>query len=169
MGEGARRADEGGANDLRQLLVYFTDPTATPRVSVRWKIKKKMIVGAMPSSDAAACSTGSERFCPRVSPIASVTVWLLLETSSTSGIRNSFQVQMKKNVPTSIIVGRITGTTTNQSVCQRFAPSISAASMISRGKLPSTDASRYVPKAPCSTVNTMMTASCVSYLPTAMV
>ncbi len=53
----------------------------------------------------------------------------------TTEIRNSFQVQMKKNVPSTISVGRMIGTTTSVRTCQRDAPSISAASRISRGNV----------------------------------
>ena len=40
------------------MAVYFTAPTTTPRVSVRWKIRKKITVGAIPSSEAAASLLG---------------------------------------------------------------------------------------------------------------
>ena len=117
-------------------------PTTTPRVSVRWKTRKKIIVGVMPISDAAAIVVGSDMFCPCKRPIATETVWLPFEIRRTSGIRNSFQVQMKKNVAITSSVGRSTGTMTDHSTCQRLAPSICAASRISRGKLPSTDDSK---------------------------
>ena len=69
-GRKKRRSSRRRSRPVRHL----TAPTTTPRVSVRWKIRKKITVGAMPRSEAAACKTGSDRFCPRVRPIATDTV-----------------------------------------------------------------------------------------------
>ncbi len=86
----------------------------------------------------------------------------------TRGSRNSFQVQMKKKTSSTPIVGRLTGTTIRHSTCHLLAPSIRAASMISRGNWLSTDERRYVPNAAWITVKTMMTLNLVSYRPTCL-
>ena len=59
-----------------------------------------------------------------------------------SGMKNSFQVQMKKKISSTESVGRVIGKTTRHRICQRVAPSIAAASSSSLGNVPSTDASR---------------------------
>src|SRR5271166_5994237 len=80
---------------VQDLVHYLTAPTAMPRVSVRWKIRKNRTVGASPSSEAAAVVVGSDVYWLLSVPIATETVWLSLAMSSTSGNRNSFHVQMK--------------------------------------------------------------------------
>jgi hypothetical protein len=75
-------------------------------------------------------------------PIATGTVWFSLEISITNGMKNSFQVQMKKNTSSTDSVGQLIGTTTRQSTCHRVAPSTVAASRISLGNVESTDDSR---------------------------
>ena len=72
--------------------------------------------------------------CPCSTPRATGTVWLSLEIRKISGRKNSFQVQMKKKTSSTARVGRLIGTTTRHSTCQRPAPSIRAASRTSRGK-----------------------------------
>src|SRR5450432_410702 len=93
---------------------HFTDPTATPRVRVLWKMRKKTMAGRMPSSDDAAVPVMSVVCSPCSCARATGTVWLLLETRKMSGSRNSFHVQMKKNVNSTESVGKLTGTTTRQ-------------------------------------------------------
>jgi len=67
---------------------------------------------------------------------------LSFEISITSGSRNSFHVQMKKNTSSTPRVGRLIGTTIRHSTCHLFAPSTRAASITSRGNLPRTAARR---------------------------
>lgn len=100
------------------------------------------MAGRTPSRAAAFVIVASIRRWPWRTPRATDTVWLSLEISMTSGSRNSFQVQMKKKTRSTPIVGRLTGTTIRHSTCHRFAPSIRAASMISRGNRPRTEERR---------------------------
>ena len=53
---------------------YFTEPTVMPRIKVRWKIRKKITEGVIPTKAAAALAVGSLVYCPVVTAIASVTV-----------------------------------------------------------------------------------------------
>ena len=73
-------------------------PTVMPRVSVRWKIRKKATAGRMPSSAEALDMVASIIFSPCSTPSATGTVWLSLEIRKISGRKNSFQVQMKKKM-----------------------------------------------------------------------
>ena len=69
-------------------------------------------------------------------------VWVSLLVSMTSGMKNSFQVQMKKKIIRTESVGRTIGKTTCQRVRQRLAPSSAAASSSAGGKVPSTEDNR---------------------------
>ena len=88
-------------------------------------------------------------------------VWVSLSISMTSGMKNSFQVQMKKKISSTARVGRTIGKTTRHRICHLLAPSSAAASSSARGKVPSTEASRYVPNALWMTVKMMITESWV--------
>src|SRR5699024_5845236 len=88
---------------------HFTAPAVTPRVSVRWKIRKKRNVGSSDSS-APAFNVGTSSIrSPCSEDSAMGMVWLSLLVSITSGMKNSFQVQMKKKIISTDIVGRTTG------------------------------------------------------------
>jgi hypothetical protein len=57
LAEGAGRKLDAGERSFAQYYhyaLYFTAPATTPRVSVRWKIRKNITVGRMPSRPAAA-------------------------------------------------------------------------------------------------------------------
>ena len=69
-------------------------------------------------------------------------VCVSLVVSMTSGMKNSFHVQMKKKIIRTDSVGRTIGKTTFHSTVQRLAPSSAAASRSALGNVPSTDASR---------------------------
>jgi len=64
---------------------------------------------------------------------------------------------MKKKTNNTDRVGMESGITIRVNSFSLLHPSVKAASMISRGKLPKVDAKRYVPNALWITVKTMMT------------
>src|SRR6187551_528624 len=96
--------------ELHGAVLYLIAPAVMPRVRVRWKIRKKSIAGRMPISADALVVVASIRRSPCSTPSATGTVWLSFETRKTSGRKNSFQVQMKKKVNSTPMVGRLTGT-----------------------------------------------------------
>src|SRR5690606_5383961 len=161
---GVQRGDSG--SELPETigeLHYLTAPAVMPRVRVRWKMRKKMSVGMMPSrADALVVVTSMSR-SPCSTLIATGTVWLALDARNVSGMRNSFHVQMKKKISSTDRVGRLIGKTTRQRICHRVAPSMDAASSTSLGKVPYTEESRYVPNAAWMTVKTMITDQTLSY------
>jgi hypothetical protein len=99
-------------------------------------MRKKMRVGMTPSSADALVVVTSMRRSPWSTLIATGTVWLALSMRNVSGMRNSFQVQMKKKITSTARVGRLIGTMTRHRVRQREAPSSAAASRISFGNVP---------------------------------
>src|SRR5450631_1943394 len=115
---------------------YLTAPAVMPRVSVRWKMRKKMSVGSRPSSADALVVVTSINRSPWRTLIATGTVWLSLLTKKVNGIRNSFQVQMKKKIRSTLSVGRLIGTMTRHRIVHLLAPSRDAASSSSLGKVP---------------------------------
>ena len=113
-----------------------------PRESVRWNSRKKISVGTMLMSEAAAVVVTSMRRSPVSELIAIGTVCEELSTRNASGIMYSFHVQMKKNASSTLYVGFEIGNTTSLKMRQRLAPSIVAASRIDLGNVPNTDDSR---------------------------
>ena len=69
---------------------------------------------------------------------------------------------MKKKIARTARVGLLIGTTTRRRIFHRDAPSSSAASSISRGNVPKTLESKYVPNALWITVKTMITLQTLS-------
>src|SRR4051812_31368885 len=117
---------------------YLTAPAVMPRVSVRWKIRKKTSVGITPSSADALVVVTSISRSPCSTLTATGTVWFSLLTRNVSGMRNSFHVQMKKKMTSTLRVGRLIGTITRQRAVHREAPSSAAASSTSLGNVPYT-------------------------------
>src|SRR5690606_1138207 len=123
-------------------LHYLIAPAVMPRVSVRWKMRKKMSVGMIPSSADALVVVTSMSRSPCSTLIATGTVWFAFEARNVSGMRNSFHVQMKKKMSSTDRVGRLIGNTTRHRICHLPAPSMDAASSTSLGKVPYTEDSR---------------------------
>src|SRR5450759_229812 len=125
-----------GAFRRGRVRRYLTAPAVIPRVSVRWKMRKKTRVGRRPRSAEALVVVTSISRSPCRTLMATGTVWLSLLTRKVNGIRNSFQVQMKKKIRSTLSVGRLIGTMTRHRIAHRLAPSRDAASRISLGKVP---------------------------------
>ena len=143
--------------DLSSCIHYFDDPAVIPRVSVLWKIRKKMRVGSSDSSEAAASWVTSRVFWPLMLARAIGSVCDPGPVSMTIGIRNSFHVQTKKKTTRTDRVGRIIGKTTLHKVLHFPAPSTIAASRTSRGNEDIAEERRYVPNAAWRTVKMMTT------------
>src|SRR5690625_5511315 len=93
-------------------FIYLTAPAVIPRVRVLWKIRKKIKVGISPRRADALVVVTSIRRSPCRTVIATGTVWVAFETKKVNGIKNSFQVQMKKKIRRTDSVGRLIGYTT---------------------------------------------------------
>lgn len=107
---------DGGNGREDRADAHLMAPMLTPRIRVRWKMRKKISAGRIPARDAAASAVGSLVYCPLSAPSATETVWFAELGSSTSGRKKSFHVQMKKNVTSTARVGRVSGNT----MCQRI-------------------------------------------------
>lgn len=64
---------------------YLTAPAVTPRVRVRWKMRKKTTMGMTPRRAAALRAVGSLVYWPCITDRPRGTVWLSLEISRTRG------------------------------------------------------------------------------------
>lgn len=81
-GAGASRI-RGGIGP--RVDAYLTAPAVTPRVRVRWKMRKKTTMGMTPRSAAALRAVGSLVYWPCMTDRPRGTVWLSLEISRTRG------------------------------------------------------------------------------------
>ena len=111
-------------------------------VSVRWKIRKKIKQGRIPSSPDALWAVILTPYCPWLIARANGTVMFVFDGRRIKGRKNSFHVHMKKNTNRTERVGRLNGVTISHNRFILFAPSIMAASRISRGKELNTDDNR---------------------------
>jgi hypothetical protein len=114
-------------------------------VSVRWKIRKKIMQGRIPSSPDALCAVIFTPYCPWLTARASGTVWFAFDGKRIKGRKNSFHVQMKKNTNNTESVGILSGATIYLSRPSLLHPSVRAASIISRGNVVNDDDNKYVP------------------------
>ena len=81
----------------------------TPRVSVRWKMRKKISAGISETSAPAFVVGASIIRSPWSDARAMGIVWVSLVVSMTSGMKNSFHVQMKKKIMRTPSVGLTIG------------------------------------------------------------
>jgi hypothetical protein len=110
-------------------------PAVTPLVSVRWNKIKNRMQGRIPSKAEAAVVVASILCCPCSTEIAIGTVCLSFEISMMRGRKNSFQVQIKKNVKRTDRVDMLMGVIILVRTWNLLHPSILAASMSSFGKV----------------------------------
>ncbi|ADD75489.1 Hypothetical Protein PANA_0322 [Pantoea ananatis LMG 20103] len=112
---------------------YFTAPSVTPLINLRWKNRKTTISG-MITIIAPAISTGISMvflFWKNIMPMGKVRSSSLL--TKINGIRNSFHVQINNSRASVEIVGQMAGTKNPHRILMRGAPSITAASTNSLG------------------------------------
>src|ERR1022692_3671918 len=111
----------------------FRAPAVRPDMMLRWKIRKKTIVGSAAMADAAMIM-----FCGVVDtacqmPTLSVSRLGLYPPSTSSGQRKSFQTATTAKMETTPRIGRDMGSTTLRRVRSGDAPSIADASISSLG------------------------------------
>src|SRR5580692_13114315 len=108
-------------------------PAASPARILRWKIRKKMIVGTAAIADAASTMFSGAVWAASQMPTLSVSLGGLYPPSTSSGHRKSFHTATSAKIDTTARIGLEIGIMIDRRVRRGDAPSMAAASVSSAG------------------------------------